>query len=305
MTKNGNCVNGFRHKDPVWQVAAETIVMRLASVTHYLPLAAHQASDDLEYVHQLRVSTRRTVAALDLYDAFLPKKQARRLRRKLKQIRRAAGNARDCDVLLIRHEQSCDEPSAKRFVDSVRRKRSRAQIPITGVFQSLQGQGNLDCLANKLITALEAEHAEQTRPRFGPWARKNLRTVVDDFFAAQPDDLRDLEGLHEFRIAGKRLRYTIELLESAFPKVLGEELYPTIESIQESLGDINDHAVALKRFRKWRRKSDNRLEKEHLKTLIKREKKRLKRAVDDFAEWWTPKRQKNLRKRFHRLTDPT
>jgi hypothetical protein len=75
--------------------------------------------------------------------------------------------------------------------------------------------------------------------------------------------------------------------------------------IQESLGDINDHAVALQRFRAWRKETDNRLERAHLKKLIRREGKALKQAVNQFAEWWTPKRTRKLRKRFRRLTVPS
>lgn len=305
MIKNGKWVGTCRRKDPVWEVAAATIEMRLAAVRHFFPLAAEQPKEDLEYVHQLRVSTRRMVAALDLYADFLPKKPTRRLRRRLKQIRRAAGNARDCDVLLMRHEACQSDPPAQRFIESVRRKRRDAQAPIAGVFQSVQGRGGLDRLATKLFVAVRTAHAGEIKPRFGPWARKQLRIVVDEFFESQPHDLCDLEGLHEFRIAGKRLRYTMELLASAFPEALREELYPAIELIQESLGDINDHAVALQRFRAWRKETSNRLESSHLKKLIGREQKALKKAVNQFAEWWTPKRTRKLRKRFRRLTNPS
>jgi CHAD domain-containing protein len=305
MIKNGKWVGTCRRKDPVWVVAAATIELRLAAVRHFLPLAAEQSKEDLEYVHQLRVSTRRMVAALDLYADFLPKKPTRRLRRRLKQIRRAAGNARDCDVLLMRNEDCEGDPRAQRFVESVRRKRRDAQAPITVVFQAVQGKGGLDRLATKLFVALRSAHAGETKPRFGPWSRKQLQIVVNDFFASQPRDLCDLHGLHEFRIAGKRLRYTMELLASAFPDALREDLYPTIEIIQESLGGINDHAVALQRFRAWRKETNNRLERTHLKKLIRLEEKALQQAVNQFAKWWTPKRTRKLRKRFRRLTVPS
>jgi CHAD domain-containing protein len=302
MVDNGKWAGSFRRKDPVWHVASQTVERRLAAVTHYLPLAAQLADEDLEYVHQLRVSTRRMVAALDLYGDFLPKKPTKRLRRKLKEIRRAAGNARDCDVLLIRHESCCGDPRAELFIQSVRRKRSEAQAPISAVFQSLRGKESLENLLNTVATTLEREHEGERRPRFGPWSREQLQEMVDEFFAAQPGDLHDLEGLHEFRIAGKRLRYTIELLASPFPDQLRAKLYPKIELIQESLGDINDHAVALNRFRQWRQETDHRLEKDHLKTLIKREKRSLKQAVAQFADWWTPQRRRKLLKRFRQLT---
>ena len=302
MIKNGKWVGCFRRKDPVWKVAASTIEVRLASVRHFFPLAAQRPKEDLEYVHQLRVSTRRLVAALDLYAEFLPKKPLRRLRRHLKEVRRSAGDARDCDVLLVRHESCKGDPCAERFVASVRRKRRKAQAPISGAFSSIQGKGGLDRLANRLLVQLRRVHAGETRPRFGPWARKKLKAEVEDFFDSQPRDRDDLEGMHDFRIAGKRLRYTMELLSSVFPSEFRDRIYPTIETIQEMLGDINDHAVALQRFRAWRKDSEDRLEREHLKRLTRREKKALKLAIDQFDKWWTPKRTRKLRKQFHRLT---
>jgi CHAD domain-containing protein len=222
----------------------------------------------------------------------------------LKQIRRAAGNARDCDVLLIRHEDTSGDRRAQRFIASVRRKRRDAQTPICSVFHSIQEEGGFDRLANRLLAQSRAIHSGETRPRFGPWARKKLKAVASDFFDAQPSDFDDLPGMHEFRIAGKRLRYTMELLSSAFPTQLQDELYPVIEQMQESLGDINDHAVAIQRFRAWRQGSSDRLERKHLKRLARREQKALDEAIDYFAEWWTPKRARKLRKQFRRLTTP-
>ncbi len=43
----------------------------------------------------------------------------------------------------------------------------------------------------------------------------------------------------------------MELLVTAFPASFHTRLYPLIERLQDRLGAINDHAVALKRFRSW------------------------------------------------------
>src|SRR5262249_4315666 len=54
----------------------------------------------IEYVHQLRVGTRRADAALRIFTACLPGEVYRKSRRRLRELRRAAGAARDWDVFL-------------------------------------------------------------------------------------------------------------------------------------------------------------------------------------------------------------
>src|SRR5206468_5052202 len=65
-----------------------------------LPLAVHDADRDVEDVHRLRVATRRAGAALKIFQPCLPDKVFRRVRKQLRALRRAAGEARDWDVFL-------------------------------------------------------------------------------------------------------------------------------------------------------------------------------------------------------------
>ncbi len=113
-------------RSTVREVADRTIRLRIAAVTHFLPLAAAHADEDIEYVHQLRVATRRAVAAIRLYQSWLPAKRRRRLCRLLKQIRRAAGEARDCDVLLARQATASDSTCSDALLDDLRRRRASA-----------------------------------------------------------------------------------------------------------------------------------------------------------------------------------
>lgn len=69
-----------------------------------------------------------------------------------------------------------------------------------------------------------------------------LETVVENFFAAGKRAVtsRDREELHAFRIATKRLRYTIEIVD---PKGAREWL-GRLRALQEHLGKMNDAFVA-------------------------------------------------------------
>jgi putative phosphoesterase len=63
-------------------------------------------AEDIEYVHRMRVATRRIRATLPLFDGCFPRRDAKAWRRAIKNITRALGEARDADVQ-IDFLQSC------------------------------------------------------------------------------------------------------------------------------------------------------------------------------------------------------
>src|SRR5438270_82190 len=85
---------------PVEDAARRVLTARLEMVHEYLPLALHEPDKDPEHVHQLRVGTRRSRAALDIFACCLPRKVLKTAQKGLKRLRRAAGEARDWDVFL-------------------------------------------------------------------------------------------------------------------------------------------------------------------------------------------------------------
>jgi len=132
--------------DRTSDVAARTLRLRLAAVRHYLPLAAERPEEDIEYVHELRVATRRTTAALRLYAGLLPGRRTARMERRLKQIRRAAGDARDYNVLAQGLCAGRSDPEAQRYLNEVRSLRREAQKAIRAGFNGLLG-GRLELAA--------------------------------------------------------------------------------------------------------------------------------------------------------------
>jgi hypothetical protein len=106
---------------------------RLAVVLHYLPLAAEKAEEEVEYVHLLRVWTRRAAAALKLYASLLPRRRRAWIKKQLKRLRCAATDARDCDVLVRRLAEDHTHPEAESWADKVRAQRAEAQKPILAI----------------------------------------------------------------------------------------------------------------------------------------------------------------------------
>jgi CHAD domain-containing protein len=136
---------------------------------------------------------------------------------------------------------------------------------------------------------------------FGRWATARLRKILKRFFKASPSDLHDLRSLHRFRIRGKELRYAMELLAPAFPAAFQEQLYAVVEELQERLGEIHDHAVAKTRFDKWIIQTKSKREVVHVRKLLGQERGKLDTLVANFASWWTPEFEANLRESFQRL----
>ena len=86
-------IDGLAADSSVSAAARKSLEARLAAVAYWLPLAARPVDGDTERVHQLRVATRRAVAALKLYRDWLPRKPHRWLTKRLKKLRQAAGDA--------------------------------------------------------------------------------------------------------------------------------------------------------------------------------------------------------------------
>jgi CHAD domain-containing protein len=292
-------IEGVTRDESVCKAARHSLKVRLADVQHYLPLAAERPHEDVQYVHQLRVCTRRTIAALNLYSGVLPKKEVKWLANALRKIRRAAGNARDIDVLAESHEADTGK-GTHAFLDDVRQRREAAQKPIVAIHRRLQADDRLRKHVEDLLDKIGVAGSEEIA--FGRWATSRLRKILKRFFKASPSNPRDLDRLHRFRIRGKELRYAMELLAPAFPTEFREELYPVVEQVQERLGQIHDHAVARDRFGKWVTEAKSKKEVVHVRELREKEHVKLCDLLREFASWWTPEFQARLRDSFDCLT---
>jgi CHAD domain-containing protein len=294
-------VTGTSPGEPVSTVAARTLQGRLGAVLHYLPLAAEKADEDLEYVHQLRVWVRRASAALSLYQDLLPRRRSCWMRKQLKRVRRAANNARDCDVLLERLKKKPRDRQTEHWLQTVRAERARAQKAIVAVHERLGRDGLFARRIDKLVQRVRDRgdgKASATPPAFEDWAREHLGQVVERFFRDIPADSSDETALHQLRIHGKELRYTLELLAGAFPKRLQTELYPVIEEMQDRLGEINDLATAKARLQHQIETTGDRSEVASWRRLLANEQRQLDHARQAFWDWWAPGTLHDLRAGF-------
>jgi CHAD domain-containing protein len=268
-------------------------------------LAAKKWRANVEYVHQMRVWSRRAVAATDLYAELLPTARRKWMEKKLKRIRRAANDARDDDVFAARLELDQANPGAIRLLQEVGEHREEAQKSVVEIYEELFDNGRFQRRAHKLLrkVRLRGEAADGGEVRFDQWATDRMRQEIEPFLAAAAADLSNADALHKFRIAGKRLRYAMELLASAFPEAFRKELYPQIQDLQDQLGQLNDHATAQVRLQHWIDESRDPEEAAYLRDMLAQEQQHFDQSRREFFAWWDRPRETQLRESFVSLVD--
>ena len=298
MTRPGKWIEQAGPETPTGAVAERALRERLREVRHYLPRAAGKPDSAEEAVHQLRIWTRRATAALDTFAGLLSKKRTARLRSKLKRIRRAAGTARDADVLARRLTVDTTHPEAAYWLEQVRVERRAAQRPLKQIHRRLSKTEKLRRRCRQIVKSVR--HNGTGGTPFTEWAIGQLRPAVDRLFDAAGDDFGDLEALHAFRIRAKQVRYAMELLVGAFGPEFQDQLYPAVEELQERLGAITDHAAAQATFERWLQESTAPADTVFLNGLIAQEATGLAAERQAFSRWWTTERSGWLRVEFTR-----
>lgn len=199
----------------------------LAQVLANVPGAL--AKKDPEFLHQLRVGTRRLRAALRVFRGTMQRKDERALRRTLRKVAQVTGPARDWDVNVHRLPLSL-RPEAEQ-----RRRAAHAQLrPVLGAVQ---------------LWMLPRGVAD-TRPLLDAYARDVLESL--DRKVARKGrriDWQRAPQRHVLRVRLRRLRYACEFLSGAFPGRDSEPLVRSLKRLQDLLGELNDLEVARRLLR--------------------------------------------------------
>lgn len=298
---------------PVVTVADRTLRKRLLAVWTILPRACEPA-DDPEQVHQLRVATRRALAALKAFDKLLPVKRREWFEKQLRRLRRAAGEARDLDVLTSRLAHDLQRGTARasrsmtssvggrtargRLMAMLSRQRVVSRQPIRDRYEKLI-EADWSKRTERLLEGMERGRSRK-HGSFAVYARRRFRPIVGHFFAAADRRMQTAEELHAFRIEGKKIRYILEIFATVFPERVRTRCHAALEELQETLGDFTDHAAAADRFHRWSREDNASTHRAVLEGLRRHEQRLANRARKDFAKWWDDNRRLSLRRTFNR-----
>ena len=217
---------------------ADVLRRQLALLLHHLPLAR---GGKARSVHQARVASRRLREVLPIAAHAVPAARELKLARMVRRVTGALGPVREIDVALSEFE---GDTAAQRW-RSAAVQRIRAHL--TGerdrrVRDMRAALGRLDAKALEArITALakgcETVPLALWSPRLAVRLRKRSRAFGDAVRAV--GTLYAAEPIHRVRIAGKKLRYTIELAHAA-AGVLTDRDVATLRRLQDLLGRLRD-----------------------------------------------------------------
>jgi putative phosphoesterase len=237
-------------------LGADTLLTR----TRELEDQAHgvRRSKDSEYVHKLRVASRRTRAALEVFEPCFGKRAAKKWGKTIRNVTRSSGAARDADVeiaFLKNRARTNEDKNAARGLDYLIRihaaRRRALQASMTKALEDLEASEILSDIVDNCggLRARESKESDiRTLATYGK-AYDHISTRLDRVLELDPF-VRD-EGAaqkhHEIRIAIKRLRYTMEIFSPLYKRGLTDQI-SLMKRFQDLLGEMHDCVVWIQEF---------------------------------------------------------
>ena len=259
--------------------------------------------DGDELVHDIRVFSRRLGEGLRALRPFVEADRVTPLIAWLGDVRRSLAPVRDADVmgqlltdLFGDPERLAAVPAASGFVGALVGQRKRALTEARGrlggdlpverhdelMVLVAEGVGRAGCVPTlqKNLARRLRQRAKRRRAAFLRLARRAAKSL-------RP------RRLHAARIAGKRIRYALELADEAKVLDAADEV-KVLRRVQDALGDLNDLTVLRCRVQAFARQADA-SECLGVDEILARVKRRQRRAIKRFAEDW-PKTRRRLEK---------
>ncbi len=106
-----------------------------------------KAGIDIEFVHDMRVTSRRLRAAMDNFADCFPKKPFKKHYKKIKAITRTMGAVRDLDVLIVRFQNELtnltgvERADIRGLIEHLQQKHTEARQPMLMLFEELEETG--------------------------------------------------------------------------------------------------------------------------------------------------------------------
>jgi CHAD domain-containing protein len=248
---------------------------------------------DPEYLHRMRVATRRARAALRAGKGADESEQVASLRSELAWLGGVLGSVRDLDVFtgrlraesetLERHERSALKP----VFSALAAERRRARGAVT---RALKGK-RYQLLLDELGRVVEASPSRKGRLDLDRRARRDFTGLARSMGALNGEPTDD--EVHRVRILGKRARYTAELA-APNPSRAAAEFIKRAKSFQDVTGEHQDAVVAEAKLRALASSADGPASLA-VGRLIERECERRRAARSQLLEAWKKLEQAGAR----------
>ncbi|HZW24821.1 MAG TPA: CHAD domain-containing protein [Gallionella sp.] len=205
------------------------------------------ASDDAEYLHQMRVALRRLRVVLRMAARYRADEQLAALGEEIAALGVALGCIRDWDVFIAgvlepMRERMPGHPGLQALLAASEHRRSMCHLELHGEEEARDLQRLI------LRFALWMNGPYWSRPDGDAprdFAARLLRKLSRRFAeAAQQIDPPEAARLHALRICAKKLRYGSEFFAPLYGRRSADDYLAALGRVQEVLGLINDVAVA-------------------------------------------------------------
>lgn len=215
---------------------------------------------DIEFMHDYRVSIRRTRSALTQIKHVFPREIITRYKKFFSRLGKLTNPVRDLDVFLLQLDdyQRVLEKSTKKHLKPLRdylfHSRAEAQKNFVNTVKSFQHRQTIEQWRDFLQQheAIEPPLANTRKAVFDIadkliWDNYQLALAEGNAI----DDQSEAEALHELRKTCKKLRYLMEFFKSLYPAIKIRELIEALKDLQDNLGKLNDlhvHVDILNQF---------------------------------------------------------
>jgi putative phosphoesterase len=290
-------------------LGADTLLDQIKQLENQIEGA--KRNEDIEYIHKLRVASRRVRTALSIFKECFPAKQSKEWRRMIKNLTVSSGAARDTDVLISflgnysTHANSRAARGLKVLIANQKARRTIMQSQVVKTLDSLEVSHTLADISHSCKTMRISENEDssiKTLPTYEK-ARDHIGVRLDELLILGQfvHDRSAAAKHHELRIAAKRLRYTMEIFSVIYKHGLRDQIALT-KQFQDVLGKMHDYYVWAQDLSAQRQKIPV-YAKYGLDMLLASLRKERKSRYRDFVSLWDNAENNNLLAKIRELTD--
>ncbi len=232
---------------------------------------------DTEFLHDFRVSVRRTRSALSQIKAVFPPDDTDKFKEAFSIIGKATNELRDLDVYLL------SEDSYKKMIPedlrvgldplfrSLSKQREKTKKDCADFLKSQTYKEIIkswdDFLRNKVSDpglAINCDKAIIELAKEHIWKKYSKVIKLGRKIESNTPD----EEVHSLRIEGKKLRYLLEFFASLFPEEDIKVIIKHLKMLQDNLGNFNDLYVQQESLKKFLSETDIGYDQSKQKTLV-------------------------------------
>jgi putative phosphoesterase len=213
-----------------------------------------QKSNDIEYIHKMRVASRRIRAALPLFINCFPKKNYKKWLKEIKGVTGILGSARDADVQIA---------FVNKYLDNLNEENIKIGVEVL-LSKHIERRANMQPEINNKLDQLRTSHeieniqdyCQQVKQRSNvigasidiPSTYTKAHTYISeklgDFLVMEEcvHHENDIVNHHKMRIRAKWLRYTMEIFSPKYDEKL-EKYISVMKHFQDLLGEMHDYDV--------------------------------------------------------------